>query len=105
MTVPAPSLKLFFEEEIVNLDEDTVEEFVSRYPSAQVIQCLFEELKSLEYGDDAWRLGGALADVSHKYAVDTHIYLWLENSTLDRKKIFLDFLLDIIIMLSLTSGH
>ena len=85
MIVPDRTLKQFFEDDIINLDEDTVENFLSNYPIEQVIQCLFDELKSFEYGDDAWRLAGVFADIPQKYSVDKHIYSWLKNSTLHEK--------------------
>lgn len=92
MTIKYRILKQFFEEEIVNLDEDTVEDLLSRYPVEQVIQCLFDELKSLQYGDDAWRLARVFADISQKYSVDTHIYSWLKSASINENKIFLNFL-------------
>jgi hypothetical protein len=92
MEISNQNLKNFFQRDIIDLDEDAVEAFLSRYPVKAVIQCLFDQLKSFEYGDDAWRLAGAFADISKKYSVDIHIYSWLKTSTLNEKKILLNFL-------------
>jgi hypothetical protein len=77
------ALKNFFQRDIIDLFEDKVDSFLSHYSIEQVIQCLFDRLKSFEYGDDAWRLGTAFAYISKKYSVDTHIYSWLKTSTLN----------------------
>jgi hypothetical protein len=92
MTSSDAALKNFFQRDIIDLFEDQVDSFLSHYSIEQVIQCLSDRLKSFEYGEDAWRLGVAFADISQKYSVDTHIYSWLKTSTLNEKKILLNFL-------------
>jgi hypothetical protein len=92
MTISDEALKNFFQRDIIGLFEDKVDSFLSHYSIEQVIQCLFDRLKSFEYGEDAWRLARVFADISKKYSVDTHIYSWLKTSTLNEKKILLNFL-------------
>jgi hypothetical protein len=89
-------LKNFFEDEIFN-DEDEVNDFLDQYDCKSVIQCLFEELKSLaenpqdlsDLMDTAWRLGRVFAFISKRYSIDQKIYSFLDNcNTLEKTALF-----------------
>ena len=90
-------IKAFFEDTIFDIDdENAIDAFFNNYSACQVIQCLFDKLKSLSterYSDEpSWVLGGIFGRISNKYSVDTQLFSLLNTCTLVEKKVFLNFL-------------
>lgn len=86
----------FFQQEVYDLDEDEIDIFFDEFEEEDVIQCLFNELKSiakLNYGEErAWRLGRIFGDISKKYSVDIKAYTWFMTSNNLEQKSLLNFL-------------
>lgn len=90
-------IKAFFEDTIFDIDdENAIDAFFNNYSACQVIQCLFDKLKSLSterYSDEpSWLLGRIFGGISNKYSADTQLFPLLNTCTLVEKKVFLNFL-------------
>ena len=89
-------IKKFFKEEIIDLDEEEVDKFLNKFNQQEVIQCLFDQLRTIalsNYPDEsAWRLGRTFGDISKKYFADVKAYSWLNNFESLEKKVLLNFL-------------
>ena len=97
MVTSDQKLKAFFEDTIFDIDdENAIDAFFNNYSACQVIQCLFDKLKSLStegYSDEpSWLLGGIFGRISNKYSVDTQLFPLLYTGTLVEKQVFLNFL-------------
>ncbi len=90
MITSGKKIKAFFQEKILDVDDDEIDNFLKDYSNDQVIQCLFDELKSLsklQYGDEpSWLLGRVFGGISNKYSADTQLYSVLNTCSLVEKK-------------------
>ncbi|MBE9092720.1 hypothetical protein [Tychonema sp. LEGE 07203] len=89
-------IKAFFQQKILDVDDDEIDKFLKDYSNDQVIQCLFDKLKSLsklQYCYEcSWLLGRVLGGISNKYSADTQLYSLLNTSTIVEKQVLLNFL-------------
>jgi hypothetical protein len=88
-------LKEFFEEEIIDLDDDEVDRFLDRFDQQEVLQCLFDQLKNIAFSnypdESAWRLGRTFGDISKRYSADAKVFSWFSTCGNIEKKASLNF--------------
>lgn len=95
-TAEEAKLEYFFKENIIELDDDEVDEFLNNFAKEVVLQILSKKLKSIaraKYPDEvAWRLGRTFGDISDRYSADSESLSWMQTYNLLEKKVLLNFL-------------
>jgi hypothetical protein len=96
MIILNEEIEFFFRQNIFDIDEDEVDNFLDTYNREEILRCLFERLKVIATSNDtdepAWRLGRIFGDISKKYRADTAVYSWLNIFDMKEKRSLLNFL-------------
>jgi hypothetical protein len=96
MTILNEEGKKFFQQEIFDIDEDEIDNFLDKYNQEEIIYLLSEKLKIIATSSDidetAWRLGRIFGDLSKRYNADTVVYSWLNIFDMKEKRSLLNFL-------------